>query len=120
MSKTGICTTFVVLGVVALGCLTGSCTEDNPCDEGQVLTNGYCTDLPADAAAPAAGPFGQACTTNAECVAPTDYCSIPPGAPGTCTASGCEVNPSICPATWTCLDLTPYGVAVNICIPPSS
>jgi hypothetical protein len=140
MSKTGISWVFVVLGSTALGCLTGGCTENHPCDEGQVLeANGYCIAAPADAAIPvpesdasvaeAAGSeasgastaydpaFDRTCTTSADCVAPADYCANPPGK---CTAKGCDVDPSICPSAWPCLDLTPFGMAMHICVPPGT
>jgi len=130
MSKTKNYRAFVALAATALVCLISACNEDAPCDEDQILVNGYCVPGPADAAVtapPTSGidasvpaVFGQICTTTAECVAPTNFCSIIPGdASGTCTASGCEVDPSICPATWTCLDLTPFGQALHICIPPA-
>jgi hypothetical protein len=137
MSRTRITRALVIFGATALGCLVGACTEDDPCDDGQILVNGWCDLAPVDAAVPAptsdaavantAGPevggeaggtgatFGSTCKTSAECAAPADYCANPPG---NCTATGCELNPGVCPATWTCMDLTPFGVALHICVPP--
>ncbi len=120
MSKTRVPGALVVaLGVATFSWLWGGCTEDHPCDDGQILQSGYCVPEPTDAAP--TGPFGQPCTTSAECPAPTNFCSIvPPSSSGNCTASGCATDPSVCPATWTCFDLTPYGQALQICIPPTS
>jgi hypothetical protein len=130
MSKLRIGRVLVAVGALALAGLV-ACTEDTPCDEGQVLIRGYCQPAPADAAPPttpdadlsadtaAASPFGKTCTTSAECVAPADFCAVQPGSPtGNCTATGCDVDPSVCPPTFTCFDLTPFGQALHLCIPP--
>jgi hypothetical protein len=128
MSKKEFHGVFVILGTAALACLAGSCTEDTPCDDGQVLNEGMCYAATPDAAAPSSpdalveseagtssAAFGKTCTTSAECAAPADFCATPPG---NCTSTGCEVDPTVCPPTWTCFDLTPYGTALHICIPP--
>jgi hypothetical protein len=129
MSKTRPGRAFTLLSVAALACALAACTEDTPCDEGQELQQGMCypaadaavptgSDASASEEAEAGGPspFDRTCATSAECVAPADYCSVPPGK---CTATGCETNPAVCPATWQCLDLTPFGNPVHICVPPN-
>ncbi len=95
------------------------------CNPGQVLDpmSGYCIAASRDASADAGhadaaleggdgscglstSQFGDMCATSADCHCPTDYCAVMPGSStGTCTRTGCDVDPSICPATWTCLDL---------------
>jgi hypothetical protein len=133
MPRTWIRQAVVVLGLTALGCLAGSCKEKTPCDEGQVLRDAFCWYVdasPTDVAAPAlggeAGPaggedaspaggaevFGRPCVTDAECAAPATLC-----APQIfyCTTFGCDVDPAICPAGWTCMDLTPFGRAAHMC-----
>jgi hypothetical protein len=103
------------------------------CDPGQILDpmTGYCVAAPrppaihdSGAGASDAGPgaeggatgdggctpgtsaFGDSCTAQTDCHCPTDYCALMPGAAmGTCTRTGCDKDPSICPASYTCLDL---------------
>lgn len=134
MSRTRIFSIFLILGTTALASLMGACTEDDPCDEGEMLVDGWCQAATADAAPPAptsdaavaddtggaAPAFGQICTTAAECPAPTNYCAVvPPATSGNCTATGCNLDPTICPAGWTCMDLTAY-TGQHLCIPPST
>jgi hypothetical protein len=112
--------TLLLAGAVA-------CTEDKPCDGDQELRDGFCypvdagaAALPADAAASEAGAaFGQPCTaTGNECSPPAYYCAVQPGqSAGFCSAFGCDTDPSVCPSTWTCMDLTPMGLAAHLCIP---
>jgi hypothetical protein len=116
--------------------LLPACTEDSPCDEGQTFRDGFCYTNPADAAAPAdtsvpsddggglageaaaASDFGKVCTVTAECALPTVYCAIQPGQPaGFCTTFGCDLDPSVCPTGWGCMDLTPFGLPQHMCIP---
>jgi hypothetical protein len=100
--------------VMALASGLGSCKEDKPCDQNEVFRDGYC--WPADAGA--AADFGTTCTTTAECGGPTSYCAVQPGqSSGFCTTFGCDQTPSVCPATWACMDLTPYGLAAHMCVP---
>jgi hypothetical protein len=117
--------------LLALGVGLGACSENTPCDDGLVLRGGYCYPAdaavapadaavaPADVAAAEAGAaFGQICGASSECAAPATYCAIQPGqSSGFCTAFGCDQNPSICPAAWICMDLTPYGLAAHMCSP---
>ena len=110
------------------------------CDPGQILdpVSGYCIAGPVDAgragdaasrdagtapdAACSAGSssFGDTCSGDADCHCPTDYCAILPGSTsGTCTRTGCDANPSICPASWTCLDLSQFQAGLpHICYQP--
>ena len=116
------------LALFTLGGLLG-CTEKTPCSDGERFDNGYC--YPVDAAAPRADAaaclaidagssgFGQACTDSTQCVSPTYYCAIqPPNTTGFCSAFGCDTDPCLCPTSWTCMDLTPYGMAAHLCTPP--
>lgn len=111
--------------------LTGllACSDPSPCDDDQELRQGYC--YPADAAV--SGPagldaepvqgsaaFGRSCTSSAGCAPPASYCAIQPGqSGGFCSEFGCDKDPSICPASWSCMDLTPFGMAAHMCIPGS-
>jgi hypothetical protein len=112
---------------VALATFLGACKEDKPCDDNETFRGGYCWPVdaavaPADVGTPgeAGAAFGTTCTTSAVCVSPTTYCAIQPGqSSGFCTTFGCDQNPSVCPATWTCMDLTPYGLAAHMCAPGS-
>ena len=138
MSRTRVFSIFVILGTTALASLMGACTEDDPCDEGEVLVDGWCNPAPVDAAPPepgsdaavgnpggdeaggAAPAFGQTCMTAAECSAPTNYCALVPGQPsGSCTATGCNLDPTICPTGWSCMDLTAF-VGQHLCVPPGT
>ena len=94
--------------------LVPACTEDSPCDEGQTLREGYCYTV--DASPPSE--FGKVCASDTDCVAPAVNCAIQPGqAVGFCSAFGCDLDPSICPSGWGCMDLTPFGVPQHMCIP---
>jgi hypothetical protein len=138
MSRIRICKAFAFLGATALGCLLAGCTENDPCDDNEILVDGWCNPAPADAAADAAAvnpggsdagesegggaatAFGQTCMKDAECPAPTNYCAVVPGTPtGNCTASGCNLDASICPSGWTCTDLTAF-IGQHICVPPGT
>lgn len=126
MSKMRPGRAFTLLSVAALACALAACTEDTPCDEGQELQQGACYPA-ADAAVPigsdastgeeagTASPFDRTCATNADCIAPANHCAVPPGK---CTATGCVADPSVCPPSWTCLDLTAMGQP-DVCIPPN-
>ncbi len=61
--------------------------------------------------------FEKSCATAADCAAPAPYCAVPPGK---CTATGCDVDPTVCPTGWPCMDLTPYGMALHLCVPPGT
>lgn len=127
MSNRRICRSLVVWATTALAGLAAGCTEDTPCDPGQELVGGMCYPA-ADAAAPAGddasaasaetsapSAFDRTCATSADCVAPANHCAVPPGK---CTATGCVTDPTVCPPSWTCLDLTAMGQP-DVCIPPN-
>lgn len=89
------------------------CGMDEPCDDDQELRDGYCF-----AVVPVV--FGQVCASGSECGRPADFCAIEPGKPtGVCTAFGCDTDPTICPADWTCMDLGPFGLQAHMCAPPT-
>jgi hypothetical protein len=113
-----------------------ACKEASPCDDGQTLRDGYCYVVDAAVAADAvvsmkdgdvaggeagaASAFGKVCATSAECVAPAVYCAVQPGqAAGFCSAFGCDLDASVCPSGWGCMDLTPFGMPQHMCIPGS-
>jgi hypothetical protein len=112
---------FLALGLLAMGGLLGACTETTPCSANEEFRNGYC--YPVDAGVcvgidAGSTTFGQGCSQNSECVSPTFYCAIqPPNTCGFCTAFGCDTDPSLCPSDWTCMDLTPRGLAAHLCTP---
>jgi len=119
----------IVLGVTALS--LAACKEKTPCDEGQELRNGYCwyvdAAAPADATTSASGEtggeeagqaagasaFGRTCVTDADCAAPASLCATQLFY---CTALGCDVDPSLCPVGWICMDVSAYvGHDAHMC-----
>jgi hypothetical protein len=128
--------TIAVVSVLAL--FLAGCGEGDACGSGQVDDDDACAPeetggaAGAGSAAAAAGAgggngnagatseaFGAVCTEHTGCSAPTDYCALPPGMPGYCTAKGCDTNPALCPVNWICFDV---GQVVPgepwICAPP--
>jgi hypothetical protein len=82
----------------------------------------------ADAAGDAGGAggdaeFGKECADASECPAGTPYCAKGPTAEvGYCTVTDCdEDNPGeLCPATWTCFDLSIFSPELpTMCQRPS-
>ncbi len=65
--------------------------------------------------------FGDACARSQDCRCEVDYCALQPGATeGVCTRTGCVEDPSICPASWQCLDLSAFDASLPaICVPPA-
>jgi hypothetical protein len=116
---------FPLLALLATSVCLGACTEKTPCSADEELRDGYCYPVDAaaggtvDAAAHEAGStFGEPCSTSVECLSPTSYCAIqPPATTGFCSTFGCDKDPTICPSTWACMDLTPYGLAQHLCVP---
>jgi hypothetical protein len=105
----------MVLVLAAAAALLGACKEKTPCDDNQVLRDDYCWAVDGGGAG---SPFGQTCAASTDCVAPTTYCAIqPPATTGFCSALGCDTDPTLCPTRWTCMDLTPYGLAAHMCVP---
>jgi len=120
------------------------CSVAEPCDPGQQVNEiGFCA-VPVAAGGAAAGgssaageagdsagaadapvcedpaKFGDECTQSTECHCVVDYCALQPGMPtGICTRTGCLEDPSICPETWQCLDLSTFGPGLpSLCVPP--
>ena len=127
----------LLLGALgALGSATlGGCGER--CDPGYHLHDDLCyVDAPApaaDAGAEAAGAAGAAsapscddpsvttfaapCKSNADCVRDSDFCAGYPGQTGFCTRSGCDLDPSVCPSAYSCMDLSGFGAGLPaICV----
>jgi len=51
------------------------------------------------------GQLGDYCESAADCSAAADYCAIQPGnSSGYCTPTGCDEDPSLCPAPFHCED----------------
>ena len=125
--KTHNLTQLTAVAVLSLFALVPACSMDDPCSAGETFRDGYC--YPTDAAAPvnnaidaspgvdggAGSAFGQTCATTADCPPPTTFC-----APtiNYCTALGCDADPTLCPAGWSCMDLTSYGLAARMCVRP--
>jgi hypothetical protein len=131
---------WTLLAATSLG---SACNDDGqPCDPGQVIQDRLCVAGPkpeagppdvetADGEAidgeiedivnevpPPPGMFGKVCMIageSAECAAPAPYCAIAPSATvGYCTAINCKADPTICPAGWTCFDVS----VINFCLKP--
>ncbi len=102
-----------------------ACTqsEADACGEGTVYRDGDCHPAPAASAgtssmseggAGGAGAavdpnFGLACAASDECTGATDYCvPMSPFDTAYCSASGCDLDASICPSGWKCTDLKQF------------
>jgi hypothetical protein len=108
-----------------------ACDPTQPCDDGQSFLNGLCyagatpdAGSPADAGSLAdagactANAFGSACAVNTDCGCGLDYCRSYSGV-SYCTMTGCKASPSICPAGWSCTDLSAYNPSLpSICTRP--
>lgn len=116
-----------IRGLFLLAVVGGACSDEQPCDTNQALRGGYCFPVDAavvttaaDAAMPTETPatFGRPCAGPTDCVEPAPYCAQQPGqSVGFCSAFGCDADPTVCPAGWKCMDLTPFGLAAHMCIP---
>jgi hypothetical protein len=63
---------------------------------------------------------GSECTTEDDCGCDSDFCAAYPGQSGFCTHTGCDMDPSVCKAAWTCTDLSTFQAGLPaICTPPS-
>jgi hypothetical protein len=131
------------LALAALGCsvdpcptgqhqdVTGFCVADaTPQTDGE----GGAAGRPSDAASgsPSEGgaggaatcenpsDFEDACSTSADCRCDVNYCAVQPGATeGICTRTGCAEDPSVCPASFNCLDLSVFDSSLpSFCTPP--
>jgi hypothetical protein len=109
----------------SLAVLVSACSVDHPCSAGEEFRDGYC--YPTDAGQSDAslagaddsgggGSFGAACSSTTDCAAPATFCAPNPLA--YCTAFGCDTDPSVCPAGWTCLDLSNFGASGHMCLRP--
>ncbi|MEJ7603445.1 MAG: hypothetical protein WKG01_36500 [Kofleriaceae bacterium] len=100
------------------------CDPSTLCDADQTYSNGLCyaPDAPAPTADadPRFAHFGDECTVNANCAAPAGFCAIQPPAPtGYCTGVGCLEDPTVCPAEWSCFDLSVFQPGLPaICTQP--
>lgn len=109
------------LGFVLICAGLTSC-QDAPCDEGTELRDGLCwpirpdtgaaTDAGAASAMAAQPGFGSPCVDDvafSDCASPANIClKQTPDAPGFCSAVGCDINKAICPADWSCIDLSNF------------
>jgi len=67
--------------------------------------------------------FGAPCTdtvNHSECGCAADYCAQQPGeAEGYCTATDCLQDPSVCPAGWSCFDVSIFAPgSPAVCLRP--
>jgi hypothetical protein len=54
--------------------------------------------------------FGATCRVDADCPCRADYCALMPGqTQGTCTVRGCKQDASLCPAGYSCFDLSLFA-----------
>lgn len=130
----------------ALSFLIAACI-DEPCDDDQIYLNGRCvaapsmpsgmadaaTQNPADAGGDAQGEpvkysgFGDVCSDavkHSDCTQDADHCGkvMPTDPTGQCTKIDCLDDPSRCPPTWSCVDITkfvPDSDVKSACIPPT-
>jgi hypothetical protein len=87
-------------------------------DFGQPLST---TSTQPPAAASCNDAFGTDCSADADCSCEAaSYCAIMPGqSRGYCTATGCKTNPSVCPAGWSCFDLSAFSAGLPaLCMKP--
>jgi hypothetical protein len=109
--------------VAALVALAG-CGTSSLCDPDQRYENGVCyapdAPPPTADANPRFAHFGDVCTTEVDCGAPTAFCTKQPGASsGYCTGTGCLADPTVCPAGWGCVDLSVFQAGLPaICTQP--
>jgi hypothetical protein len=119
------------LTAIAFSLYAAACTqsEADACGEGTVYRDGDCHPAPASSAGtssmsdggagnePGAGGaseasdpnFGVDCTASDECMGATDYCiPMSPFDTAYCSASGCDLDASICPSGWKCTDLSQF------------
>lgn len=62
--------------------------------------------------------FAKTCMTAADCGCDTGFCAGYPGQAGICSHTGCLQDPSVCPSTWSCQDLSAYQAGLSVCSPP--
>jgi hypothetical protein len=118
-----------LLAPLALATLDG-CGER--CEPGYTLDHHICYENVASAGAagdtgtagapscddPSASTFGAECRLESECTCDSDFCAANPGSVGFCTRSGCDTDPSVCPAGYSCMDLSAIAAGLPaICVP---
>jgi hypothetical protein len=124
---------------LAIACALGAwgCDLSQHCDPGQLYKDNACFDVrdagagdPDGSSADVAGGddgaascsaykgFGDACTVVSQCSCGLDSCNTFMNS-NYCTHSHCLANPSICPAGWTCMDVSAFDPATgSICLRP--
>lgn len=104
--------------LIAASILAACADEEHLCDPDQTFSQGVCYDPPTEDETFAH--FGDTCTDDTGCEAPTSFCvKLPGAASGYCTATGCLEDASVCPADWVCTDLSSYGPGLpSICATP--
>jgi hypothetical protein len=62
--------------------------------------------------------FGAACAADGDCTCAANYCAMMPGQTmGYCSKKGCKQDPRICPANYSCFDVSAFQAgAPSICI----
>lgn len=112
--------TMLCLASLAMVFMAG-CDLDSHCDPGQIYVDFSCSNPPPDAGPPVVGDptnpgvcaayegFGETCTDVSQCRCGLDSCNTYMGA-NYCTQSNCLDFPSVCPPTWTCADLSAFGL----------
>jgi hypothetical protein len=102
-----------------LGCLmTLACDAEDACDSGQRYEQGVCVTPMKAVVAVDAGctevledEIGATCVDDAECSCAAPFCAVQPGqTEGYCTILGCKEPGGSCPAGYSCLDLSAFGV----------
>lgn len=54
--------------------------------------------------------FGAPCRESGECTCKADYCALMPGqAMGYCSKTGCKEDKSVCPADYSCFDISAFA-----------
>jgi len=113
-----------LLVVVSLPVSLAGCGEK--CDPGYHLEHDLCyVDAESGNAGAAGAPscddpsittFGAVCHSTADCTCDSDLCAASPGQAGTCTRTGCDKDPSVCPSDYSCMDLSSYVPGLHICV----
>lgn len=105
--------------ICALLVCAGACQPQDACDPGYYADHGACYLIDAGSGSdedsgdddPYAG-FGDPCTSNDDCNDNAPVCGRPPFQ--VCTQTGCMEEPTLCPPTWTCFDVTGLSGDPNI------
>ena len=108
-----------MLTLAAVSCWFGllACDPENACDSGYYADHGYCLrHVMLDASVAEDGgeimqnpnaTFGTSCTSHSDCGGEAPVCGGP--LLPVCTTINClDTGEDICPAPWTCVDVTKY------------